>query len=271
MRRKQVNHIAAHPEIAARKSHIIAPILQCHQISQQLRAANFHAARQFQRHIGVAFNRANAVNARDGGNNHHIIALQQSARGGVAHPVDLLIDIAFFFNIGVGARHIGFRLVIIIIRDEILDRIFRKKAFELAVKLRCQRFIGRQHKGRALGALDDLRHCISLARAGHAEQHLIALFIGNAGDKLVNRLRLVARRLECSFQLKGDAAFGFFRPVRPVRHKAGELRFAHSRLRHGRQFTASGQTLLCFDHRANIVEPARLSRAVRLCRLMAGG
>ena len=59
-------------------------------------------------------------------------------------------------DIGVGARDIGFRLVVIVIADEILDRVLREELLELAVELRRQRLVGRQDQGRALGRLDHL-------------------------------------------------------------------------------------------------------------------
>src|SRR3546814_7333209 len=52
------------------------------------------------------------------------------------HPVDCLIHARLFFDVGVGTRHIGFGLVIIVIADEIFDGVLRKEVLELAVKLR---------------------------------------------------------------------------------------------------------------------------------------
>ena len=177
---EQVDRVAAHAEITPRKAHIIAPILQGNEIGQQLRATNFQPLGQFERHAGIAFDRANAVNARYRRHDYHIVAFQQCACCRVAHAVNLLVYIAFFFDIGVGARHIGFGLVIIVIRNEILDRIFRKEGFELAIKLRRQRFVRGKNKRRTLGAVDDLRHGEGLARTGDAKQHLVTLTSFNA-------------------------------------------------------------------------------------------
>ncbi|CAI8178501.1 MAG: Uncharacterised protein [Alphaproteobacteria bacterium] len=232
MRRKHVNRIAADAKIAARKSHIIAPILQCHQIGEQLRAANIHAFFKLQRHAGIAFHRADAVNARHGSDDNYVIAFQQRPRRGMAHAVNLLVNIAFFFDVSVGARHIGFGLVIIVIRDEILDRIFREEALKLAVKLRRQCFVGGQHKGRALGTLNDLRHGEGLAAAGYAEQHLIALLIFNAVNQFFNGLRLVAGRVKFRDHFEDAPALGLFRPIGAMRDKFDKLRFTQPRFRH---------------------------------------
>ena len=84
----------------------------------------------------------------------------------MAHPVDLVVDLAFFFDESIGARHIGFGLVIIVERYEILDRIVRKEGLELAIKLGGQGFVGGQNDRGALGCLDDLGHCKGFAGAG---------------------------------------------------------------------------------------------------------
>ena len=98
----------------------------------------------------------------------------------------------FLLDIGVGARDVGFRLVIVVIGDEIFDRVVGKEAPELAIELRRQRLVGREDQRRALRLLDHLRHGEGLARAGDAEQHLGAVVALHALDQLGDRLRLVA-------------------------------------------------------------------------------
>jgi hypothetical protein len=57
-------------------------------------------------------------------------------RGRQAHLVQLVVNGRVFFDVGVGAGDVGFGLVVVIIADEILDGVFGKELFELAVKLR---------------------------------------------------------------------------------------------------------------------------------------
>ena len=110
-----------------------------------------------------------------------VVALQNRARRRMAHAVDLLVDRGIFLDIGVGARDIGFRLVVIVIGDEILHRVFGEEVLHLGIELRRQRLVRREDQGRALHRLDDLRHGEGLARTGDAEQNLIALADGAAG------------------------------------------------------------------------------------------
>jgi hypothetical protein len=93
---------------------------------------------------------------------------------------------AFLLDVGVGARHVGLGLVVVVVGDEILHRVVGEEVLELAIELRGQRLVRRQDQRRALGRLDDLGHGEGLARAGDAEQHLVALGITDALDEFRN-------------------------------------------------------------------------------------
>jgi hypothetical protein len=47
-------------------------------------------------HRAVGLDRADAVDAGDRGDDDHVVAFQQRPGGRVAHPVDLLVDLASF-------------------------------------------------------------------------------------------------------------------------------------------------------------------------------
>ncbi len=78
----------------------------------------------------------------------------------------MLIDRSVFLDVGVRRRHVGFGLVIVVIGDEILDGILRKELTELAIQLRGQGLVRRQHQCRPLHALNDIGNREGLARAG---------------------------------------------------------------------------------------------------------
>src|SRR5919197_4417002 len=125
----------------------------------------------------------------------------------MAHAIDLLVDRAFLLDIGVGARNIGFRLVIIIIRDEIFDRIVREKARELAVKLGREGLVWRHDERRAVRSGNDLRHCKGFARARYAKQPPIPILRIYASDELIDCSRLIASWLVLRDKAKFVAAF----------------------------------------------------------------
>jgi hypothetical protein len=68
----------------------------------------------------------------------------------MAHAVDLLVDRGFLLDVGVGARNVGFRLVVVVVGDEILDRVVGKERLELSVELGGERLVRREDEGGAL-------------------------------------------------------------------------------------------------------------------------
>jgi hypothetical protein len=59
-----------------------------------------------------------------------------------------------------------------------------------------------QDQRRAVGGLDDLGHGEGLARAGHAQQHLVPLARREAAEQFVNRPRLISLRLVAGDELE---------------------------------------------------------------------
>ena len=115
----------------------------------------------------------------------------------------MLVDGAVFFDEQVALRHIGFGLVVVVVADEILHRIFREKLAKLAIQLRRQRFVGCKDDGWPAQAGNDIGHGEGFARAGYAQQGLVNLAVFNAFDQLRNGRWLIARRRIGLKKLKG--------------------------------------------------------------------
>ena len=228
MCREDFQHVAAHPEGAAMEIVVVAPVLQLDEAAHDVARVGALADLQRHDHLRIGFHRADTVDAGHRGDDDHVVALEQRPCRGVAHPVDLLVDRGVLLDIGVGARDVGFRLVVVVIGDEILDRVVGEEALHLAVELCRQRLVRRQHQRRALHVLDHLGDGEGLAGPGDAEQHLVPLALAQRPVKLFDRLRLVARGLVLGNQVERNAAlraraliaFGR-RPRRDQRRGAG--------------------------------------------------
>ncbi len=114
----------------------------------------------------------------------------------MAEAINLLVHRRVFFDIGIGARNIGFGLVIVVIGDKILDRIIWEKGFHLSIKLSRQSFVMCQDKGRALQIFDDLGHGEGFTRTGNAQQNLVFFKSLYAANQFLNSLRLIACRFK---------------------------------------------------------------------------
>ncbi len=77
-----------------------------------------------------------------------------------------------------------------------------KNSPKFGEELGCEGLVVRQHEGRPLQLLDDVRHGERLSRACDPPQHLVALSRANAADQRLNRLRLIAGGLKIADQLE---------------------------------------------------------------------
>ncbi len=96
----------------------------------------------------------------------------------MAQTVDLVVDGGVFGDVGVGVGNVGFRLVVVVIRDEVFDGCFWEKFFEFGGQLRGQGFIVTDNDGRFLELFDNGGHGVRLARPRNTQQGLkpMALF-----------------------------------------------------------------------------------------------
>jgi hypothetical protein len=215
--REDFDRVAAHPETAALKIHLAALVLLGDEVGEQLALVEPFADLHLEGHRRIGLDRADTVDAGDRGDDDAVVALDQRAGGRVAHAVDLLVDRGFLLDERIGARHISFRLVIIVVGDEIFDRVFREEVLELGIELGGQRLVRREDDRGALRRLDHLGHGEGFARAGDAEQHLAALARRQALDEVLDGGRLVAGGLVFADHADRDAALRLFRPGGAVR------------------------------------------------------
>ena len=213
--RPDLDRVPAHAEAVALEHHIVALILDVDQAADKGLAADLGAGPQRDDHFLIVDRVAQRVDAGHGRDDDHVPPLGQRRGRRVAQAVDLVVDGRVLFDIGVGRGDIRLGLVIVVIGDEILDRIVREELAQLGAELRGKRFIVCEHQRRPLGLLDDVGHGEGLARAGHAHQRLLGQAVADALDQLCDGLGLVARH----FVRADDLEF---------RHGSHFLRFSSS-------------------------------------------
>ena len=107
-----------------------------------------------------------------------------------------------FLNKRIRAWYVGFRLIVVVVGDEVFHRVFREEFFHLTIKLRCQRFVGCQHHRWALQISNDISNGEGFPRPRHTEQSLVREAILQPLFEAANRLRLIARRFERGIQFE---------------------------------------------------------------------
>ena len=73
---------------------------------------------------------------------------------GVAQPLDLLVDRGVLLDVGVRLRDVRLGLVVVVVGDEVLDRVVRQQLAELVGQLGGEGLVRRHHQGGALQLLD---------------------------------------------------------------------------------------------------------------------
>ena len=111
----------AAPEVA-----VVALVEDVDQPRDDLLARDLLAFFEHQQHAVVGFGRTEAVDAADAGDDDAVAALEQRAGGREAQLVQLVVDGGFFFDVDVARRDVGFRLIVVVVADEVLDRVVRE-------------------------------------------------------------------------------------------------------------------------------------------------
>ena len=189
-----LQHLAADPEGAAAQHRVVALVLHLHQLAQHLVAVDRGPDLEQLHFFVVDLRRADPVDAGDRGDDDHVAAGEQRRRRGVAEAVDLVVDRGVLLDVEVLRRDVGLGLVVVVVGDEVLDRVVGEELAELVAELRRQRLVVGDHQRGPLHRGDRRRHREGLAGAGGAEQRLepipLPQPLGQAGD----RLRLVGGR-----------------------------------------------------------------------------
>ena len=202
LRREDVDDVAAHAERALAQVQFVPRVLHVGEAPQQLALVHAVAAHEVQDHLEVGLRVAEAVDRGNRRDDDRIRPLEQRLRRREPHLLDVLVDRRVLLDVGVRGRDVGFRLVVVVVGNEVLDRIAREVRLELAVELGRERLVVGEHERRPLHRLDDVRDREGLAGAGDAEQRLVREARADAVDQRGDRGRLVAGRRIVRLQFK---------------------------------------------------------------------
>ncbi len=202
VRRHYLPVVAPQAESAALKVGIRPLELQLDQLAHEALPVHGIADLEMEYALGVRRGRPQAVDAGNRSHHYHVLAGEQGGRRRVAELVYLVVHQRFFADIGIRGRQIRFRLVIIVIGNEIMHRVLGEKLPELVRELGGQGLIVRDDQGRSLDRLDDVRDGEGLAGAGDPQKGLVAKSAGKPVREFRDRLGLVAGRLVLGYEFE---------------------------------------------------------------------
>jgi hypothetical protein len=193
MGRLDLDDVPFDPETAAPEQRVVAGVLDVDQLAQDEVAVRLFADGEEHEPLLVLLRRPEAVDARDRRDDDRVATREQARGGRVAEAIDVVVARAVLLDVEVRLRDVRLRLVIVVVRDEVLDGVVGEELAELVAELGSERLVMGDHERRLLDLLDDPGHRRRLAGAGRAEQRLVALAGADAVRQRLDRLRLVAR------------------------------------------------------------------------------
>ena len=190
---RHIHRVALHAERAAFGGDLVARIQRGHKCAQELVAPHVHAPGYVYHVLSELVGVAHAVKARYRRNHHDVAAAreQRSCRG-QPQAIDFVVYHQVLFDILVRCRYVCLGLVVVVIRHEVMHRVFGEKRLELRVKLCGERLVVRQHQCGAFHCGNHVGHGERLSRAGHAQQHLVGGAVTHSLRKFAYGIWLVA-------------------------------------------------------------------------------
>ncbi len=194
VRRLHLDDVAAHPEAAAREHRVVPDVLRVDQRPEQLVAVVLGADLEDQDALAPLLGRAEAVDARHAGDDHHVAPREERARRAEPQARDVVVLRGVLLDVEIGLRDVRLGLVVVVVGDEVLDGVLGEELPELVAELRGERLVVGDHERRALELLHDPGHRRRLPGPGRTEERLSAVPGAKRLGELRDRLRLVAGR-----------------------------------------------------------------------------
>ncbi len=218
--REDLDRIAADPEGAGIEGHVVPVVLDGHQIRQNGVPSPLCPARQREHVAAVGGGIAEAVDGADRGDDDHVVPLHQARGGAEPERLDVLVDRRVLFDVEIGRGHVRFGLVVVVVGDEVLDRVVGQELLEFAVELSGQRLVVGKDQRWLPVVGDGMGQRHGLAGPGDAEQGLVLVATNEAGGQRRDGRGLIAGRSERGVDLEarhqtGKAISAFLRGPAP--------------------------------------------------------
>ena len=172
VRREHLEGVSLDPEFPPGEVHLVSLVLDVHQLPNGIGQRELDSLDQAQQLPLVLLRATESVDGRHRGHDDHIASGEQRRGGRVSKAVDLVVDARVLLYVGVALGEVRLGLVVVVIRDEVLDSIVGEELPELVGELRSQGLVGGQHQSGTLNGLDEPCDGGRLARPGDSHEGL---------------------------------------------------------------------------------------------------
>ena len=125
--RLYLNGVPSDTELGATERGVVALVLKVNEVAQDRIAAVLPRLAHAQDRCAVVHRCAKAVDATDRGNDDRVASLEERLRCRVSQLVNLVVAAGILLNVGVRSRKICLWLVVVEVRDEVLNRVLWKE------------------------------------------------------------------------------------------------------------------------------------------------
>lgn len=205
----EIDCIPLNPEPTRSQLEVISLVLDRDEPLQDLPSGYPVADLQLKSHLEEILGISEAVDAGDRRHHDDVLPGHKGCRRRETHLLDLGVDGGVLLDVLVFRRDVGLGLVVVVVRDEVLDPVLREELLELIVELGCQCLVVGYDQRWFLDGVDDLGYGVGLARSGDAQEGLKPLPRLKATHELSDRLGLGALRLEVG----GEAKLGLLEGI----------------------------------------------------------
>ena len=189
---EHLDGVAPHAELVAGERVVVALVLEVDEPGEDRALVALLPLVEDQGVRFVRARRAEPVDRRHRRDDDDVAARHQRAGGRVPEPVDLVVDRRVLLDVGVGGREVRLGLVVVVVRDEVLDPVLREQLPELARELRRQALVGREHDRGPVDLRDHRRGGEGLPGTRDAEQGLEPVAPLDSPRQCLDGCRLVA-------------------------------------------------------------------------------
>ena len=123
VRRLNLDDVALDAEAPAPEHGVVADVLRVDELAQHGVAVVLLPHLEDQHPLAPLLRRAEPVDARDGGDHDHVAAREERRRRREPKPRDVVVLRRLLLDVEVGLRDVRLGLVVVVVRDEVLDRV----------------------------------------------------------------------------------------------------------------------------------------------------
>ena len=153
---RNIDDIPMDAESARLELQVVASVLSLNQLLIKAFSIELFALAYFENKPLVFRRIAQTVNRGHGSHDDRVASGENGVHRGGPHHIDFFVHDGVLINISIRLGNIGFRLIEIEVRDEILNAVIGEKFLEFAIELTGQGFIVYQNQSRAIQSGDDI-------------------------------------------------------------------------------------------------------------------